>query len=416
VVVGAGEETRAGADAARQTTAVDRRPPERTAASSPAWALPAQALAVALATRLALFLVAWIALRIFPRFALYPVQLPDSFFPDDLWLDGWARWDAAHYVAIAGQGYGGDNPSPHGGVGFFPLWPLLMRGAVEAVGAAPTPANLALAGIVLANLCFLAAVVLLTRLAEPRLGAEGARTAALLLCVVPFGFFFNAAYSESLFLVLVLAAFALAGGNRWGAAGAVAGLASASRLVGLALLPALLWLAWRRRASLRDLIGLAVLSPAGAVAYGLYTWRRFDDPFAYFEAQATWGGWDEHVRFYAELFLFHPRQALLGDPRHLIILLNTALGLVALALLPKVWRTCEEGLALFTTLLVVVQFAFTWVSLGRYLLPAAGLYLAAAALLTQPRWSGWARDAVVLVSTVLLATLTVLYTHAFWVV
>jgi hypothetical protein len=380
------------------------------------WVVPAQALAAAVVSRLVLFLIAWVGLRVFPRYDLYPVQLPDSFFPDDLWLDGWARWDAAHYVAIAGQGYGGDNPSPHGGVGFFPLWPLVLRGAVEAAGAAPTPANLALAGIVLANLFFLASVSLLTRLAAPRLGPVGARTAALLLCVAPFGFFFNAAYSESLFLVLALAAFGLAGKDRWWAAGAVAGLASGSRLVGLALAPALLYLAWRRRAPLRDLIGIGLLSPVGALIYGLYTWGRFDDPLAYFEAQATWGGWDEHVRFYAELFVLHPRQALLGDPRHLIILLNTALGLLALALLPKVWKTCDDGLALFTTLLVVIQFAFTWVSLGRYLLPAAGLYLAAAALLTQPRWSGWARDTVVVVATLLLAMLTVLYTHAFWVV
>jgi hypothetical protein len=378
--------------------------------------LVAQALAVALVTRLTLFFLAWYTLRIFPRMGLYPVQLPDSFFPNDLWLDGWARWDAAHYVAIAGQGYGGDNPSPHGGLGFFPLYSLLMRGAVELVGAASTPANLALAGILISNVCFVAAVPLLVRLAAPRLGAEGARTAALLLCVMPFGFFFNAAYSESLFLLLVLGAFACAGRGWWWAAGAIAGLAAGTRLVGLALAPALLFMAWRRHAPLRDLLMIALLSPLGAVAYGLYTWAQFDDPLAYFNAQATWGGWDDHVRFYAELFVRQPRRALLGDPRHTIILLNTALGLLALALLPKVWKVCDDGLALFTTLLVVVQFAFTWVSLGRYLLPAAGLYFAAAALLTQPRWSGWARDTVVTVSALLLALLTILYAHAFWVV
>jgi hypothetical protein len=385
-------------------------------ADAGARALRAQALAAALATRLLIFFAAWFTLRVSPRLELYPVQLPDTFFPDRPWLDGWARWDAAHYVAIAGGGYGGDNPSPHGGVGFFPLYPLLMRAAVEAVGAAPTPANLALAGFLIANLAFFAAVPLLASLAAARLGETGGRTAALLLCLVPFGFFFNAAYSESLFLLLVLAAFAFAGRGRWWAAGAVAGLASGTRLVGLALLPALLWSAWRRRAPLRDLVGLALLSPIGALAYGGYCWWRFDDPFAYFAAQATWGGWEEHVRFYAELFVLHPRQALVGDPRHLIIVLNTAFGLLALALLPRVWHVCDEGLALFTTLLVVVQFAFTWVSLGRYLLPAAGLYLAAAAILTAPRWSGWARDAVVAVAALLLAVLTVLYAHAFWVV
>ena len=119
------------------------------------------------------------------------------------------------------------------------------------VSAAPTPANLALAGILTSNVCFVAAIPLLVRLAAPRLGTEGARTTALLLCVVPFGFFFNAAYTESLFLLLILGAFSCAGRGWWWAAGAIAGLAAGTRLVGLALAPALLFMAWRRRAPLR---------------------------------------------------------------------------------------------------------------------------------------------------------------------
>ncbi|MDP9369667.1 MAG: hypothetical protein M3Q03_15575, partial [Chloroflexota bacterium] len=96
--------------------------------------LTVQVLAVAVFSRLGLAFLAWFSLRVFPRLDTYPAQLPDSFLPGHRMLDGWARWDAAHYVAIAGGGYGGDNPSPHGGVGFFPLFPLLMRGAVELVG------------------------------------------------------------------------------------------------------------------------------------------------------------------------------------------------------------------------------------------------------------------------------------------
>jgi hypothetical protein len=393
----------------RQRPATDRSTRRR-------WGVGTEALLLAIATRLVLAGVVWLSLRIFPRWPLYPVQLPDSFFPNHLALDGWARWDAAHYVAIAAGGYGGDNPSPDGGLGFFPLYPLLMRGAVAAVGAAPTPTALALAGIVIANLCFLIAVPLLARVGAGLFGEQAGRQAAVLVCLTPFGFFFNAAYSESLFLVLAIGSLALANRGRWWAAAALAALASATRLVGLALAPALLLLALRRPSGLREQLAAIVLAPAGAIAWFAYTAIEFDDPLAYFRAQATWGGWREHVRFYAELFVRQPREALVGDPRHLIIVLNVAIGLLCLALIPRVWRSLDPGTALFTTLLVVIQFAFTWVSLGRYLLPAFGLYLAGGALLTHPRLAGWPRDAVVIGGSLLLSLLAVLYAHAFWVV
>jgi hypothetical protein len=373
-------------------------------------------LALAVTTRFALVGVMWLSLRAMPRLPRYPGQYPDDFFPNHPLLDGWARWDAAHYVALAQHGYGGDNPSPHGGLGFFPLYSLLMRGLVELVRATPTPAHLAFAGLVIANICFLIAVPLLAKLGAGVFGETAGINAALLLCIAPLGFFFNAAYTESLFFLLSVGSLFLAGRGRWWWAGLIAGLAAGTRLVGLAFAPSLLFFAWRRRAPLRDLLGVAILSPLGAVIYAVYCWIWFDTPLAYFDAQATWGGWDEHVRFYFDLFLHRPGDALRGDPRHLVIIFNVALALLFLAFLPLVWRRLDPGIALFTTLLVVVQTAFTWVSLGRYLLPAFSVYLVAGALLSQPRWSGWPRDALITASAILLAVFAVLYGHGFWVV
>lgn len=374
------------------------------------------ALAVALISRVALAGVMWLSLRAVPRLPLYPAQYEDTYFPDHPALDGWARWDAAHYVNLALHGYGPENPSPHGGLGFFPLYSLLMRGLVELTGAAVTPANLAFAGLVIANVCFFVAVALLARLAADAGGMEAGRHAALLLCVAPFGFFFNAAYTESLFLVLSLASLTAAARGRWWWAAAIAAPVTATRLVGLALPAALLFLAWRRRSALRDLLAICVLSPLGIAAFFAYAWIEFDNLFAYFDAQATWGGWDEHVRFYADLFLTSPNEALRGDPRHLIILLNVALAIVCLAFVPAIWRRLDPGLAAFSILLVVVQTAVTWVSLGRYLLPAVGVYIVAGLMLTQPRWPPWVRDGIVVGSAILLAVLAVLYGHGFWVV
>jgi hypothetical protein len=379
--------------------------------------LTVQSLLMVVTTRLLLFGLVWFTLRAIPRLPLYPDHLADNFLPGALWLDGWARWDTAHYVTVARHGYGGEGiESPGGGLGFFPLFPYLMRWAVQLSGVGITDARLAATAVAIANVCFLAAVPLFAHLTAKRHGDEVARTATLLLCLSPFSLFFSAGYSESLFLLLVLLAFAAADRGWWLAAAICSALVTATRLVGLALPPALLLLAWRRGARPRDLVLTALISPLGAVGYALYTWRAFDDPFAYFTAQANWGGWEEHVGYYAELFWTMPREALLGDVRHLVIVLNVALGLLWLASLPFVWRRLDPGIALFTTLMVVGHAAMTWVSLGRYLLVAIGFYPVIALLLTRPDWRGWPRDLVLVGSALLLTTLAILFSHGFWVV
>ena len=93
------------------------------------------------------------------------------------------------------------------------------------------------AGIVVSLAAALAAFVLLYRLTETRLGADGARRAVLYLAVFPMALFLGAVYSESLFLALAIGAFLLAERGRWLGAGLVTGLAMLTRIAGIALLP-----------------------------------------------------------------------------------------------------------------------------------------------------------------------------------
>ncbi len=374
------------------------------------------ALVLALASRVALAIASWFSLRALPRLPFYEGQAPDSFFPENPSLDGWVRWDAAHYINLALHGYGEGNPSPGEGWGFFPLYSLLMRGLTEALFLPVTEQNLALAGLVISSLCFIALNVLVARWSARLFGDEAARSTILLLCLSPFAFFFNAAYTESLFLLLVVATLMLATNDRWMAAGLVAGLATATRLVGLALIPALLYLAYKRKISLLEMLTSIGLSCYGVLAFGVYSAFRTGNPFQYFEAQAEWGDWSDHVRYYAELFITNPREAIGGDPRHLVIMLNVILFAIALAWLPAVWRRLDPATALFTTLIVVVQGVMTWVSLGRYLLPAIGIYLVAGRWLADPKRSPWTRDWIVATGTIALTTLMILFAHGVWVV
>lgn len=374
-------------------------------------------LCITLATRLALFVVVWFSLRTLPRLDLYPAQLPDSFLPDHPLLDGWARWDSAHYIAIADLGYGDPlSPSVDGGFGFLPVYPLLVRLLGHLPGIDPTPATFAIIGITVANIALLASALMFAALCRLTLSRSATWSAVTLLLISPFAFFFSAAYSESVFLAICLGSLLLADRRRWVGAGALAGLSSATRIAGLALAPALFYAAWRDGVRGWRLALTGALPFAGFALWSLYAWHRTGEPRAYFRAQADWGGWTEHVRFYAELLWREPLTMVRGDPRHLVILLNLSLGLLFLGFLPLVWRRTPPAVAVFTIVLVTAHVGWTWVSLGRYILPAVGVYMVAGECLTRDSLRGWPRDIVIASSAMLMAALAILFAHGFWVV
>jgi hypothetical protein len=190
--------------------------------------------------------------------------------------DVWARWDSAFFLQIAEHGYDRTTAA------FYPLYP----GVVAVLGRVFFGQYI-VAGIVVSLAAALGAFLLLQRVAEERLGADGARRAVLYLALFPMALFLQAVYSESLYLLLVLAAFVLAERGRFGWAGVVTGLAILTRVTGVALLPALALLAWRHRDRLRSFAGLALAVPVVA-AYPLLLWQQIDDPWAFVHAQERW--------------------------------------------------------------------------------------------------------------------------------
>ena len=114
------------------------------------------------------------------------------------------RWDCDWYVRIVTEGYTTDSALGAPGktsYAFFPLFPLLAK-ALTVSGLSPK-----VAVVVLANLCFLAALFYVQRYAR-LLGVSTTASliAVALLCFVPHGFVFSAGYTESLFLLLLVAA------------------------------------------------------------------------------------------------------------------------------------------------------------------------------------------------------------------
>jgi predicted membrane-bound dolichyl-phosphate-mannose-protein mannosyltransferase len=218
--------------------------------------------------------------------------------------------------------------------------------------------------------------------------------------------FLQAVYSESLFLLLVLAAFALAERNRFAGAGLVAGLAILTRAAGLALLPALALLAWQHRDRLRALAGIALALPLAAV-YPLVLWQQVGDPWAFANAQDRWhrhlswagpfgGMWAGLVagwRGVEQFVVGHGTHVSGADPMHAAAENVQALAFLVLflALTVVAWRRFGAPYGLFAALSLMIPLSYPssrWplLSLPRFGLVVFPLFLALATLTaSRPR-------------------------------
>jgi hypothetical protein len=194
--------------------------------------------------------------------------------------DVWARWDSVWFLRIAEHGYA--VGSSHGDTAFYPLYPLTIAGLGHVFGG-----HYVLAGLLISLAASLGAFFLLHRLAEERLGADGARRAVLYLAVFPMSLFLVAIYSESLFLLLALASILLAERGRWLPAWTTAALALLTRIAGLALLPALALMAWRSPDRRRALAGIAI--PAVLfTAYPAFLAAHTGNGWRFLHSQGLW--------------------------------------------------------------------------------------------------------------------------------
>jgi hypothetical protein len=200
----------------------------------------------------------------------------------------WSHWDGEHYVTLALGGYLSppDNVSP----AFFPLYPLLVRSLAELFGGPISREVLSVWGPLLSLLVLPFALYFVYGIALDGWGDRVAKSAVLALAFFPTTFFLNAAYTESLFL-------ALSAGSVWAVrvrkdlllACALAGLASATRNVGVFLLVPLAYEWIKDLDHYRWRGAYLILIPSGLAAYASYLWARFGDPLLFYTAQEDWG-------------------------------------------------------------------------------------------------------------------------------
>ena len=208
-----------------------------------------------------------------------------------------ARWDAVWYRSVAVDGYSNDPSSAENNVGFYPLYPLALRAISKVL-----PVNVLWIGIGLSLACLLGALLLAGKIFFEWGGEAGAIRGAAALLLYPTSFYFASVYTESLFLLLTVAAFWAARRGRWAAAGAAGFLASLTRLNGFLVAIPIAWYGWQRwrggraeegRGGRRGLAGPSAAVAAtlvGAAVFPAYLGSRFADPLLYIHSKAAgWG-------------------------------------------------------------------------------------------------------------------------------
>jgi hypothetical protein len=320
-------------------------------------------------------------LAFFASRGVYTLAAMLSDAPADSLADAFCRFDCEHYLDAAARGYASEFAWAMERDGalwaFFPLYPLLVKIASEALFLSPL-----YAGLLVSHLAFLGALILFGEFIRAELGESDAARGVFVLAFVPVSFYFSSAYSESLFLFLLLAVFMLCQNKRWLAAGLCAAFLSATRAAGVFIVfPMLLYLArepgfipaaLRLDAFAMRRLAAVSLAPLGAFLWMAYLHFSTGDALAFIHVQTLW--------YRAADFPWRPFLDFM-DPARGWHALNPIYTLIALAGVAVVaWRKRYE-VALFAALQVILPLIYGYQSYSRYLsvvfaLPFAVLLLA----------------------------------------
>lgn len=270
--------------------------------------------------------------------------------------------DSWWYRAIALHGYDESQR-----VAFFPLYPMLVR-------VAPVTGEFALDGMIVSNLAFACALVLLGMLAlRSGLTAEDAERSVFYLAFFPTSYFFSLPMTESLFLALSVGSMLAGVSKRWWLAGLLGGLAALTRLAGVLLLvPLAVALLQQSDRRLRNAPWL-LLVPCGTAAFMVHLHSVTGDALAFAHVQQQWS---RAAAFFATplaRYVVQPQQV--GEPWNLLAL-NFAVA-VLLFVVAGAWCLRRQwAFGAYTLLSVLLPLSSgSLQSLSRYALVVFPLFL-----------------------------------------
>jgi hypothetical protein len=327
------------------------------------------------------------------------------------WLTLWNRWDAAHYMDLAENGYQSTG-EPRFLIVFYPLFPWLTRVVALAFG------NYIFSGLITAGVASVVAGLVLKKLTRLDYSEAIARRAVWFMFIFPASYVLHVPYSESVLLALAIGSLLCARMDRWGLAGLLAALACLSRVNGLVLGPALLveaggqyWATGRFR---KEWLWIGLIG-VGVAGYLFLNYHVQGDPFIFMKYRREhwfqvlswpWTGIAGKIDSAT-----HPA-GIAGEPWVIITVQELVFILLGLGATVWSWIKLRPSYAMWMTGNWML-FTSTTFLLGvpRFTVVMFPLYILLSKLANNRTWFG----ALTVASLLYLALFTGLYVEGHWV-
>lgn len=336
-------------------------------------------------------------ISIFTIFFLGFTNLPHSGKFSDDFFKSLANWDGGHYIGIAEHSYKEEFQ-----YAFFPFYPMVINLVNQLIQ------NYTLSAILISSISALIAINLFYQLVALDFSKKLAENTIYWLLFFPTSFYFLTAYSEGLFFLLCLSAFLFLRKGNLFLATIFAALASATRLVGLGVVLALL-VEVQLTQGINKKNWYVLLSPLGLLIYCWYLFNTTSDPFYFITAEKHWqrvltppavGFW-EAIKGITTSGIIKNFNALL---ELIFAIFGTGMAIRSFRFLPPsygVYAIASIALPLFTSSIS---------SIPRFLLPIFPIFILMA--LVQNKYIIFAYQ---LVSILLLAVFSILFVNGYWV-
>ncbi|MDO8573287.1 MAG: mannosyltransferase family protein [Candidatus Daviesbacteria bacterium] len=300
-----------------------------------------------------------------------------------------ANWDGGHFLGIAEKGY-----SEKFQYAFFPFYPLLINVLNKIIN------NYLISAIFISVGSTFLGLHYFCKLVQSDFKKQIAEKAVIVLLFFPTSFFFLTAYSEGLFFLLTVLTFYFLRKNKLFWAVVFASLASATRLVGLAVAAAVIIDVLGKDGINRKnwYVFFAIL---GFVIYSIFLYRQTGDPFYFITAENHW-----------QRILVAPGvgfwEALKNMPTGI---LDLGFAIFGLGFAIRAFRFLPSVYAIYGLLSVVIPlFTPTLTSSPRFLLPVFPIFILMAFVKNQ-----YFVLFFQVISLMLLGIFSVMFVTGYWV-
>lgn len=352
-----------------------------------------------------------------PHLIAYQPSFPyaDSILPEygSKLLYSWANFDGVHYLTIIQKGYFGTGAIQ----AFFPLYPLVIRAMTSIVQ------NPITAGIIVSIISLTISLYFLQKLLIIDHQKKVVIRIMLLILLFPTAFFFTSLYTESIFFMLSVMSFYFARKRQFLLAAICAALASATRVTGILLFPALLieYFDDRKVGKLSPVhkfkdMAVISLSSVGLISFMVYLHQTFNDALLFLHVQSQFGAGrqtDKLVMLY-QVFYRYIKMAITVQRDSLLyytVLTEFVIAIIFLTLLILAFKYTRKSYAFYAIVsFIIPTLTGTFTSLPRYVLVLFPAFIVAAKII-PPKYF----PIVISLSGILLIINTILFIQGIWI-